>query len=78
MARTEWQDFQDGRKPVLHFEDGSAMVLNKTNARIVTDEANIDSLGDAVELTIVMQRQLVNYRGNLVPGIRVTSVKWGK
>lgn len=59
---------------MLHFEDGSAMVLNKTNARIVTDEAGIDSLEDAVTLTIVVQRQLVNYRGNLVPGIRVINV----
>ena len=77
VARAEWQDFQDGRKPVLHFKDGSAMVVNKTNTRILLDGSGIESLTDAVGIDITMQSQLVNFRGNLVPGIRVTNVENG-
>ena len=64
----------DKEKPVLHFEDGTAMVLNITNANSIKHlHGDETDLWTGKSITLYMDQ--VPFRGEIVPAIRVRTAE---
>lgn len=66
------EDIGDDRKPVLHFigrEKG--LVLNKTNAAMVTEIAGTDETSDWHGVAVVLYPTRVDFQGKRVDAIRI-------
>ena len=57
-------------KPVLHLEDGAALPLNKTNAKVLAKAFGDDSRG-WVGHEIVIYKSTTEYQGDIVPCLRI-------
>jgi hypothetical protein len=57
-------------KPVLHFEDGSAMPLNKTNGKVLA-KAFGDDARDWAGKEVVIYKSTTEYQGDIVPCLRI-------
>jgi hypothetical protein len=64
----------DKDKPVLHFEDGTAMVLNITNANSIKI-LHGDETDTWTGKEIVLYQDMVSFRGDSVPAIRVRTAE---
>lgn len=66
------EDIGDGTKPVLHFiGKDKGLVLNKTNAAMVTEIAGTDETSDWHGVAIVLYPTRVDFQGKRVDAIRI-------
>tara|TARA_Y100000310_G_scaffold277108_1_gene294678 strand:- start:781 stop:1263 length:483 start_codon:yes stop_codon:yes gene_type:complete len=63
-------EFEDGEKPVVTFEDGKKLVLNKTNGIRIADMYG-EETDNWVGNSITLHSERVEFRGEMRDGIRV-------
>lgn len=72
IESVEVKEFEDGKKLVVHFVGKEkALVCNKTNAAIITENTGSDDTDDWEGKRIVLYTKKVEMGGKLVPAIRV-------
>lgn len=72
ISDVEVKDFDDGKKILLHFEGkDKALVANKTNCSIIEEVLGSDDTDDWVGKSITLLTKKVEFKGELVPAIRV-------
>lgn len=74
VRETDWRTFDDGAtKPLLVFEDETALVLNKTNAQFLVDAGfELETLPGAV---ITLGQQPGMYKGKPTPTLRIVGAE---
>jgi hypothetical protein len=72
ISETEIKAFEDGKKVILKFRGkDKALVANKTNCALIEEVLGTDEIDDWVGQEITLYTKKVEYRGDLVPAIRV-------
>ena len=63
---------QKQKKPVVHFEDlDKPLILNKTNAKVISSLTGSGDFDDWIGKTINLYRAEVEFQGDMVEAIRV-------
>lgn len=66
------KDFEDGKKILLRFKGkDKALVANKTNCTIISEVLGSDDTDDWEGKSITLYVKKVEFKGDLVPAIRV-------
>ncbi len=72
ISKIEVKDFDDGNKIIVHFQGkDKALVCNKTNANILSENVGSDETDDWVGTSHMLTVKKVEFQGRLVPAIRV-------
>jgi hypothetical protein len=66
------EEMKDGKKPVMHFEELSkGLVLNQTNFSMMVQITKCENSDDWVGARILLDVELVAFKGNVTPGLRL-------
>ena len=72
IAKVEMQEFDNGNKLIVSFQGkDKCLVLNKTNASIIAENIGSQETDDWIGQTIQLCVKKVEYKGEIVPAIRV-------
>lgn len=72
ISETEVREFDDGKKIIVHFQGkDKALVANKTNASIIAHNTGSPDTDNWVGTTHHLTTKMVEFKGDLVPSIRV-------